>query len=96
MGNRSLTITQFPRVGTLTFDFKGKTHTLRIVNPSSLADLAKFLEGDCCHISVFNRNAEEPKFLEFGKFRVEFGSEDDLIGTLEADQVSLENDGVPL
>ena len=91
-GNRSLTVTQFPCVARLTFEFEGNPRALRIVSPSSCVELAKFLDGDCCHIAVFDRNAEEPNFLEFGRFRVELGSEDNLIGTLEADAVNIEDE----
>jgi hypothetical protein len=91
-GNRSVAITQIPFVARLTFEFEGKPRALQIVRPSSCAELTKFLDGECCHIAVFDRNAEEANFLEFGRFRVELGDEDGPIGKLEADEVRLEED----
>jgi hypothetical protein len=88
---RSLFMTGFPRVARLTFDFEGVSRELTIANPSSFLEVAEFLTGDCCQIAVFDRNVEEGNFLEYGRFRVEFHSEDDLITQFEADAVTYEN-----
>ncbi len=88
-GNRSLNISQFPCVAMLSFSLNGTAYVLRLASPSSCSELVKFLDAECCHISVFNRNAEESNFLEFGRLRVEFSDEDNVIGSLVADDVTL-------
>ena len=88
--DRSLTITCSPYVVRLSFDFEGTRRELTIVNPSSYLEAARCLDGECCRIAVFNRNVEGSSFLEFGRFRVEFHSEDNLITHFEADAVSFE------
>jgi len=91
-GNRSLTITQFPCTAKLTFEVEGKPYCLRILSPSSFAELTKFLDGECCGIAIFNRNALESMYLEFGRYRVVLSSEDGPIGSLDADKAYLENE----
>ncbi|BBO35708.1 hypothetical protein [Lacipirellula parvula] len=90
-GSRSLTISQSPCIARLSFDFEGAGRELTIVNPSSYLEVANFLDGECCRIAVFNRNAEDGNFLEFGRFRVEFHTEDNLLTQFEADAVTFED-----
>lgn len=80
-----------PCVARLRFDFEGAARELTIAAPSSYMEVANFLNGECCRIAVFNRNAEGGNYLNFGRFRVEFHTEDSLLAQFEADAVTFEN-----
>lgn len=92
-GDRVLTITQYPRVATIRFQFKDRPQSLVLKNPEPYEVAARICDPECCGIRIVDRNIEEPNCLEFGRYRVEFWNEDNIIAQFHVDDFGLGGEG---
>lgn len=82
--NIIVSVTQIPRRADIVFQAEGKLHNLRFDDPKPLAAIMSIFNF-CCNIRVIDLNVENNGCLEFGRFRVEPWSEDDLVSDFIVD-----------
>lgn len=92
-GDRVLTIAQYPRVATIRFELKERKKSLVLKNPEPHNAVACVCDNECCGIRIVDRNIEEPNCLEFGRYRIELLSEDDVIAQFLVDDFALSSEG---
>jgi hypothetical protein len=92
-GDRVLTICQYPRVATLRFELKERPQSLVLKNPEPYEAAARVCDNECCGIRIIDRNIEEPNYLEFGRYRVELWTEDNIIVHFFVDDFGLIGEG---
>jgi hypothetical protein len=88
-GNRVLTIAQYPRVATIRFELKDHPHTLVLKNPEPHAAAVRVCDPECCGIRIVDRNIEEPNCLEFGRYRVELWTDENIVAQFLVDDFDL-------
>jgi hypothetical protein len=78
-------VMQHPRRAVVDFRLGGKQHRLQLDNPEPLTLLMAIFD-DCWNIRIFDRKAEEPNCLEYGRYRVELWSEDNPLSQFIVDR----------
>lgn len=92
-GDRVLTISQYPRIATVRFALTERPQSLVLTNPEPYEAVVRVCDHECCGIRIIDRNIDEPNCLEFGRYRVELRSDDNVLVHFHVDDFCLDGDG---
>ena len=84
-----LRVVNQPRFAILSISNGGTITEVELKNPEPLSALLKSLE-DCWEIKIIDRNKQENNPLDFGRYIVEILDEENVIGSLQCDEYSIE------
>ena len=84
-----LRVVNQPRSAVLSISNDGTITEVELKNPEPLSALLKSFE-DCWEIKIIDRNKQENNQLDFGRYIVEILDEENVIGSLQCDEYSIE------